>query len=118
MHPRPISWHDLAVAISAEFAVPLVPFATWLAKLEDYATSQGESAGATKLHALHLLPKFREMRLQTDKGKMALGTADMDVSRAKEASPTLADPGLRQIGVEDVKRWVAYWRKVGLFTRA
>ncbi|KAH9912112.1 acetyl-CoA synthetase-like protein [Fomitopsis serialis] len=118
VHPRPIPWHDLAVAISAEFAVPLVPFATWLAKLEEYAAAQGETTGAARLHALHLLPKFREIRLQTDKGKMTLGTADMDVSRAKEASPTLADPGLRQIGVEDVKRWVAYWRKIGLFARA
>ncbi|KAH9834865.1 uncharacterized protein C8Q71DRAFT_797672 [Rhodofomes roseus] len=116
VHPLPIPWHDLAVAVSAELAVPLVPFATWLAKLEEYAAAQGDRTA--RLHALHLLPKFRGILLQEDKGRMALGMANMDISRAKEASPTLADPRLRQLSVEDVTRWIAYWRKVGLFTRA
>ena len=40
-----------------------------------------------------------------------------DVARATAASPTLADPQLRQLGAADVQAWVAYWRKVGLFSQ-
>jgi len=123
VHPRPMSWHILAAAISGEFAVPLVPFATWLAKLEQHAAqslSGGSADGAVvrSLRALHLLPMFRGMAGNVGKGRRALGMADMDVSRAKEASGTMADPEMRQLGADDVQRWLAYWRKVGLFARA
>ncbi|TFY54515.1 hypothetical protein EVJ58_g8817 [Rhodofomes roseus] len=61
---------------------------------------------------------FRGLAEKAGKGSMALGMTNMDVSRAKEASRTMADPELRQLGAEDVQRWLAYWRKVGLFGRA
>ncbi|KZT73708.1 acetyl-CoA synthetase-like protein [Daedalea quercina L-15889] len=122
VHPRPVAWHALAAAVSAEFGVPLVPYAAWLSKLEQYAAQSLAGAGAQgaemvrSLRALRLLPMFRGMAMQVGQGRRALGMADMDVARAKAASPTLADPGLRQLSVEDVQRWLAYWRKVGLFS--
>ncbi|EPT05593.1 hypothetical protein FOMPIDRAFT_1044912 [Fomitopsis schrenkii] len=61
---------------------------------------------------------FRGMGEIAGRGRRALGMADMDVSRAKAASPTLADPELRQLGAGDAQAWLAYWRKVGLFSQA
>ncbi|KZT73191.1 acetyl-CoA synthetase-like protein [Daedalea quercina L-15889] len=121
-HPRPAPWHTLAQAASDALSVPIVPFPTWLEKLEAQAVAYGAQSPAAQaetirgLRALHLLPMFRGM-LQKEgkaKGRIALAMADMDVRLAQAASPTLADPAVRQLSAEDVKRWVAYWRKVGL----
>ena len=100
VHPRPVSWHALATAVSAELNVPLVPYAVWLRTLEQYAAQSlaGASAGAAAapavrtLRALHLLPMYRAMGEKVGRGRRALGMADMDVARATAASPTLADP--------------------------
>ncbi|TFY65192.1 hypothetical protein EVJ58_g2123 [Rhodofomes roseus] len=121
-HPRPVPWHTLAVAVSDVLSVPLVPFPAWLAKLEEQAAAYNAQSAAAQaetlrgLRALHLLPMFRGMLQKEgkEKGRMALGLADMDVSLARAASSTLADRAVRQLGAEDVRRWVAYWRKVGL----
>lgn len=121
VHPRPVSWHSLAVAVSAELSVPLVSFADWLAKLEKtaeaVAQSDRESEMVRSLRALHLLPFFRGMA-EKQSGRMAMGLPDLSVSQAVAGSPTLADPNIRQLGEVDVKRWIAYWRKVGVFSDA
>jgi len=121
-HPRPVPWHTLALAACATLSVPLVPYRAWLERLEEQAAAYASQNAAAQadtirgLRALHLVPMFRGM-LQKEGGqerRMALGMADMDVRLAKGASPTLADPEVRQLSAEDVRRWVAYWRKVGL----
>ncbi|KAH9917020.1 uncharacterized protein B0H18DRAFT_1036256 [Fomitopsis serialis] len=48
--------------------------------------------GVQSLRALHLLPMFRGMAENVGRDA-GVGMADMDVSRAKEASGTMADPG-------------------------
>ncbi|KAH9917018.1 uncharacterized protein B0H18DRAFT_1123857 [Fomitopsis serialis] len=120
-HPRPVPWHALALAVCATLAVPLVPYRAWLERLEAQAAVYASQSAAAQadtirgLRALHLLPMFRGMaQNEGQERRMALGLADMDVSLAKGASPTLADPDVRQLGAEDVTRWAAYWRKVGL----
>ena len=124
VHPRPVAWHTLATAVSAALNVPLVPYAVWLGKLEQYAAQSLSGAAAASapavqsLRALHLLPMYRGMGEKAGRGRRALGMADMDVARATAASPTLADPELRQLGAPDVQAWIAYWRKVGLFAQA
>ena len=121
VHPRPVAWHTLATAVGAALNVPLVPYAVWLDKLEQYAAQSLSGAAAASsqamqsLRALLLLPMYRGMGLQVGRGRRALGMADMDVARAVAASPTLADTELRQLSAADVQAWLAYWRKVGLF---
>ena len=122
VHPRPVTWHTLATAVGAALNVPLVSYAVWLSKLEQYAAQSLSEAGAAptqavrSLRALHLLPMYRGMGEKVGRGRRALGMADMDVARATAASPTLADPELRQLGATDVQAWLVYWRKVGLFS--
>ncbi|PCH36968.1 hypothetical protein WOLCODRAFT_28871 [Wolfiporia cocos MD-104 SS10] len=126
VHPRPAPWRTIALAIATEFAVPLVPFSEWLARLEDTAksarnaeqegASQAARGNARRIRALRLIPFFRSQAIKAKSGRMALGWQEVEVERAVKASPTLADPALRQLNAVDVKRWIAYWRKVGLLT--
>ena len=89
--------------------MPLVPYHAWLEKLEA-ASADGQ------VHTPEWLPTLRklEQREGSEQGRIALGFADMDTTLARESSPTLADPDLPQLTGEDVSRWVAYWRNVGL----
>jgi hypothetical protein len=40
----------------------------------------------------------------------------VDVSRASAQSKTLGDPGLKQLGADDVNKWVMYWKRVGFLS--
>ncbi|CCM00767.1 uncharacterized protein FIBRA_02808 [Fibroporia radiculosa] len=120
VHPRPVSWNTIAVVIGTRFGIPLVPYARWLARLEritqaTHEESSGEQATSRSLRVLQLLPMFKAIGASLQSGTMALGFHDIPASRALEASPTLADPELRQLGEEDVQRWLAYWQRAGLF---
>ncbi|PCH42382.1 acetyl-CoA synthetase-like protein [Wolfiporia cocos MD-104 SS10] len=122
-HPRPVSWHSLATIVASEFDIPLVPYAEWLANLERVAQAGDVLENGTfpspakRMHALQLLPTYRGLGVKTDaeSSTLALGMADMEVQKAVEASSTLADVQVRQLGPQDVHQWIAYWRKAGLF---
>ncbi|KAI0926228.1 putative NRPS-like protein biosynthetic cluster [Taiwanofungus camphoratus] len=130
VHPRPVSWHVLAAVVAAELSVPLVSYDEWLGKLEQTASSisdsvhekglraESERDTVRSLRALQLLDLFKGMAKSASdtSARLALGMAELAVTRAVAASPTLADPDARQLGAEDVKRWLGYWRKVGLFS--
>ncbi|KAH9840963.1 uncharacterized protein C8Q71DRAFT_854811 [Rhodofomes roseus] len=120
VHPRPVPWSAVAETISAELSVDLVPYEEWLAKLEQHdAVSVDERNEVEHLRAfpaLRLLPFFKSIPKAL--GSLALGFSALDVAQAVSASPTLANPMLRQVGEGDVKKWLAYWRKVGLLTAA
>lgn len=120
VHPRPVSWHSLASAIASELAVPLVSYSEWLAKLEqahqaDNDLGNTEQGNSRDLRALQLLPFFRSVADKIHLTRMAMGMPTLSIEHAIVGSPTLADLTVRQLGEEDVKRWLAYWRKVGLF---
>ncbi|KAI0926217.1 hypothetical protein AcV5_008731 [Taiwanofungus camphoratus] len=130
VHPRPVSWHALAAVVAAELSVPLVSYDEWLGKLEQTASSisdsvhekglraESERDTVRSLRALQLLDLFKGMAKSASdtSARLALGMAELAVTRAVAASPTLADPDARQLGAGDVKRWLGYWRKVGLFS--
>ncbi|CCM00772.1 uncharacterized protein FIBRA_02813 [Fibroporia radiculosa] len=112
VHTRPVPWSTLAAAAASVFATPLVPSTRWLAVLEAHAR---RTAPAPRLMAAHLLPFFERQIRRAERSALAFGLRDMDTARAREGSPTLADPALRQVGAEDVRRWIVYWEKVGLW---
>ncbi|KZT07586.1 acetyl-CoA synthetase-like protein [Laetiporus sulphureus 93-53] len=122
VHPNPVSWHSLAEVVAQEFNVELVPFPEYVVKLEEVASSvSGAKADAQgemvrSLRALHLLPFYRGLAEKGSDTRLAIGFGDLDVTRAVKVSPTLGDPNLRQLGAEDVKRWIAYWHRVGQFS--
>lgn len=123
-HPRPVSWRSVAASIAEEFSVPLVPYSEWFAKLEEHCTQSGLRLAVAPLpddvlrgqHALRLMPFYRNVAERVNSASHALGMVKLDLTEALKASPTLADPDLRQLRVQDAQRWIAYWRKTGMFS--
>lgn len=107
-HPRAVTWSTIAKYLLTELGpgVKLVPYKTWL---EELARKERltEPSGATKLLAFF-------QSLPQDLNREAFGLQRMDVTQAMSVSPTLADPDLLQLGVQDVKRWLQYWEQDGL----
>ncbi|EGO01124.1 hypothetical protein SERLA73DRAFT_72093 [Serpula lacrymans var. lacrymans S7.3] len=123
VHPHPVHRSSLASVVSSEYSVSLVSYAEWLAALEQKAVILSENvdnkqipaeAGLpTHLRVQRLLPLFRRLAAKETSSE-AMGFDSLDIAEAVALSPTLADPVLPQLGSEDVKGWLAYWRKKGL----
>jgi len=119
VHPRPVSWHSIAAAIASELSIPLVPFLEWLETLEKVALTLSQNTNEPHRRGprvVQLIPFFRAQVHKTASGRVALRWPDVEVREAVKGSLTLADPNLRQVGADDVKRWLGYWRKVGFLS--
>ncbi|KAL6306740.1 hypothetical protein BKA93DRAFT_894740 [Sparassis latifolia] len=123
-HPRPVSWSSLASVISSELSIKLISYAEWLAMLQEGAqlSSEGGSdrvdvALLRKHRALRLLPFFKRVA-SLENGALAMGFPDLSIKHAMALSPTLADPQIRELGPDDVRKWLTYWRQLGVFSTA
>ncbi|PCH44811.1 NAD(P)-binding protein [Wolfiporia cocos MD-104 SS10] len=130
VHPRGVSWHSIAATVASELGVPLIPVEEWLRRLQALAaTSPAQSQKSQvspsakerhtrlRLRALRLIPFYQDFFETLDTGRMALGFPNVEVTQTLRASPTLAEPTLRDVGAEDARRWLAYWRRVGMLER-
>ena len=109
-------WHDIATHIARALGARLVPYAEWLHRLERVAAAQVQLEGygsRTKTQAMGLMPFFHGLNRTMSTGTRALGLPDWDGPRGIAVSPALAHPDVRQLGAEDVKRWIEYWRRTG-----
>ncbi|KAJ7636417.1 hypothetical protein FB45DRAFT_1138067 [Roridomyces roridus] len=106
VNPKPVPWATLASMIARNLNVPLVPYATWLSRVE----AAGEALEGFR--APRLLSTFRA--LQNPEGQPhAFGLPKVDIINALDASETLRS-GKCQLGEKDVKSWLGYWRSAGL----
>ncbi|KZT63346.1 NAD(P)-binding protein [Daedalea quercina L-15889] len=115
VHPRPVPWHDVAEHVACELGARLVSYSEWLRDVELFAVFKADCSvrKARRLRAQALLPFFQDMNRTMLAGARAMGFPAWDGPRGVAASPTLADPNLEQLSVEDVKRWIGYWRRIG-----
>jgi len=117
VHPRPISWHTIAIAMSSEFSVPLVAFSEWLTILEQAAQATTTlKAKSRDFRAPKLIPFYRSLEERSSSSRMSVGFPEVDITQALKLSSTLADPNLRQISAMDIRRWLEYWYSVGLLS--
>ncbi|THV01949.1 acetyl-CoA synthetase-like protein [Dendrothele bispora CBS 962.96] len=121
IHPRPVRWSTLAHLIASRLGtVDVVPFEDWLAKLEEKGREDPEAE--KKISALRILGFYKGLAEtqaksssatstsgQAEGGLEAFGFPEIEIERAKKLSETLADPEVRQLGEEDVERWLKYW---------
>jgi len=120
VHPRPVTWSDIAAEVVRAVGGRLVPFDDWLRAIEAaaiLAKSQPPTANEGKkprrMRAISLIPFFRTLHKNMRDGARAMGFPAWDGPRGVAASPTLSDPDVAQLGAEDVRRWVNYWKRVG-----
>ncbi|KAJ6629893.1 hypothetical protein B0H10DRAFT_1775629 [Mycena sp. CBHHK59/15] len=111
VHPRPVAWSTLGNALAAALSVPLVPYMQWLSLLEDVAQKQENTHS---FRATRLLSFFRSLIPGIDdESQDAFGLPKLDMKHALEASVSLRSQN-QQLGMNDVNRWLSYWRSVGL----
>ena len=117
-HPRPVPWGTIFDAFSALLGVPLVPYSEWLARLEE--SGKVIVAAREKNDDLQNNPALRIIELfRTDSMGIASarGLSLLSIDEALKVSETLRGDKLPQLGIEDVKRWLSYWRSTELLSQ-
>lgn len=115
VHPRPVPWNDIATHLAHELGARLAPYVEWLNALERAAAKQerGGKPLKSRMWAVRLPPFFYSLDVTPLTGPRAMGFPEWDGQGGAAASPTLAKPALTQLGAEDVKKWIRYWRTTG-----
>ncbi|KAK0216122.1 hypothetical protein IW262DRAFT_1449678 [Armillaria fumosa] len=99
VHPKPILWSSLARVISRELTVKLVPYSHWLQGLEN------STLDLTALPAKRILPYYkRNAGALGWKNREAFGLPHLSVG-------SIGGANLPQLGGEDVRKWMQYWRE-------
>lgn len=133
-HPNPVPWSTLMQAFSKRLGgVPIVPYAEWLAKLEEAQealTQAGEEEMKETLEnnpALRLVDFFRERgRVHFSSSSSAvkfgekndlepIGMPHLELScsvATLSSLRTLKESSVR-LGEEDVARWIGWWKQSG-----
>lgn len=119
VHPRPVPWASLASVFASMLNVPLVPYSTWLSKLENLVDRKSGSEDVDiellqKVHALRLLPFFKSLSVHKHDNLEAFAFPRLLVARAMSLSPLMANPDCPRLVDSDVQAWVGYWRRVSL----
>lgn len=140
IHPKPVPWTVVFESFSNFLHVPLVAYDEWFTQLEDCRRSsvEPEAILMTRIPALKLLDFFREVGSAQRKseyvgngnvgingqpttsktligklpGAEGLNMPILAVDNAVAVSPTLADPNLAGLGIDDVRKWLTYWRMI------
>ncbi|KAJ7041394.1 acetyl-CoA synthetase-like protein [Mycena alexandri] len=99
VHPRPIAWDAVISTMAGE--LPLIPFASWVQRLQD------RSVGATakdieNIPAIKLLAFFKAM---------VAGAVSVEFSTAKAQAASESMRLLKPLREQDVQRWMHYWRQ-------
>jgi hypothetical protein len=120
-NPHPIPWNTVFERIASTLNVDLVPYSIWLARLEskrleferEATTKFGGSGGnARKNTVFQLLDIFyRVVHVHSDPEAEAL-LPRVSTEVAERVVPSLTC--IRQLSIEDVDKWMLYWKDVGL----
>jgi len=94
--------------IGQKFDVPLVPWAEWLDRLEKSEASTFGNGNA----ALCLLGFYKAAKVEGDY-RDAGGIARYDLTIAMSETTILDPENLRDIGPDDVQKWLDFWESVG-----
>ncbi|TFK94535.1 acetyl-CoA synthetase-like protein [Polyporus arcularius HHB13444] len=101
VHPRPVPWRTIIAPIAEELGVPMVPFGTWLAALEQLASRKGVEV-VEQNPAVLLLTFFK---------RKPVSLLDLETRNACAESNTLDN--MDELGDEIARKWVAGWRTSG-----
>ncbi|KAH9934268.1 putative polyketide synthase [Fomitopsis serialis] len=113
-HPQPVTWPEVFNQFASVLNLPLAPYSDWITRLERGLVSTDETDATRYLqHGLRLLDIFRLASDPDEPRPDVMGklVPHIDITHGLEASATLREGKVAKIGVEDVRRWVDYWRK-------
>jgi len=116
-HPRPTTWNALMKSVSSHLrdlgqSVELVPYEKWFATLE--TSDKSDPATLRKNPVLKLVDFLRAGTIRLPgKSRDALNFPMVKTEKMRKVSPTL--DALPSLNDDDVKRWMDYSSKRGLF---
>lgn len=124
VHPRPVRWSTVIEPIAQQLGVPLVPYDEWFSRLEssanDYESHSNPRSKAPnkyggELSALRLVDFYRlgssESKERSRSGMESMGLiVKVATQKGANASPSLTPGACPQISLEDIERWMEYWR--------
>lgn len=117
VHPSPITWSAIFSSFSAQLKLPIIPYSTWLQKLEKSAGASLEAPDNVPSNpALRLIEWFRSIRVRMETmhpDAEALGLPTLAMENALAQSATLRSEDLHQLDDVSVGKWIGYWREVG-----
>ncbi|KZT71132.1 ketoacyl-synt-domain-containing protein [Daedalea quercina L-15889] len=113
-HPRPVTWREVFAHFALVLALPLVPYADWIVRLERGLSLEAAAPRGLE-HGLRLLEIFRSAADADEPTPDVMGkiVPRVDITHALVHSAALREGTLPQIGREDVRRWIEYWRREG-----
>ncbi|RPD77318.1 acetyl-CoA synthetase-like protein [Lentinus tigrinus ALCF2SS1-7] len=103
--PEPVPWNSVFIPIAERLGVPAVPYAEWLARLENSAVVASECPGVAQHDSAHNLISFFKHE------GMGGASIPLSLEKALRCSKALADA--QPIGREDALRYVEFWENVG-----
>jgi len=114
VHPRPVPWTAVNEHIADALDVPIISYDKWLHLLQVSPTTD------EALHrnpAIHLVGFYRVSAIPKDTRRVeereAMGLAMYKTMGTVADAPSLSPENLKQLGKEDVNRWIGYWRSKG-----
>jgi hypothetical protein len=118
-HPRPIEWTAVLDHVNSVLprALRRLSLEDWLSLLHSRFPSRTLTPAARKsvmdeLPALHLLSYFDSTKpLINRPHTVEFGMPHLSIEKAMEASSTLGDKNIPQLGIEDVTQWLTYWEE-------
>ena len=108
VNPTPFQWDEVFDYIAKKLDVPLVPYVEWLSKLKVSTIVKN----AQDYPALRLLGFYES--LTQDSGLEAGGLRPCNTEVTRGVCPVLDEEGLREVKVEEIQRWLDYWKFLGL----
>lgn len=105
IHPKLSAWTSIMKQLSDSLLVPLVPYSTWLSKLEVLSTSYT----LERLPALRLLEFYKRISNSKplDQAHEAMGMPLLNLKQSESASPTLRS--VKALTGKDVQLWIKFW---------
>ncbi|KAF5351512.1 hypothetical protein D9758_007194 [Tetrapyrgos nigripes] len=111
VHPHPTTASHILDLVAPMIGAEIVPYAQWIEALNK---SQSSASDPARNPALKLLEFFQSQVATADNvNGEVLGLPSLSTARTVESSHTLKTLTQRQLGSEDVEKWIGYWRKIG-----
>ena len=95
--PKSVSWEAVVAPMAVRLAVPLIPAKEWVARYKREVEAGAQESAFQLLDFFEAFVKGREVQFSTE--------------RAEAASVALK--GMKQLGAEDVGKWLEFWAGVG-----
>ncbi|KAH9934294.1 uncharacterized protein B0H18DRAFT_980690 [Fomitopsis serialis] len=116
-HPHPVTWSEVFKHFALVLDLPLVSYSDWFTRLERGLMLHDDADMVRCLErGQRFLEQYRCPMNPYDSRPNVMKRLNprMDITHGLEASATLRDGVIPTIGIEEVSRWVNYWRQEGI----